>query len=898
MTHTLTRVRLRLRAILGRRRLEREMQAEMQEHLDRATARLVAGGLSPADARLAARREFGNVSLIQDQARDARGARWVDDVAGDLRFALRYFARHKAAVGLIVTVLAGSTGANTVIFSAFQGFFVRPAPAVPDAAALTRIWARERPTRTGQWSPRGFTLPELSGLAERRDVFEEVAAYMADAVVIGGRDSVPARGVGAQFVSSNFFATLRVPMIAGPGFVREASEAAPAAMTAVTSYALAAQLFGDAPDAIGRSVLVNDVPVRVVGVAPPRFQGALREMNDPGLWIPLSARADIARESPRWLNDNPTLQLVARMAPGVPGERGTALVRQLLVTTLPDSATRVGMARTADVLAIGAIPPGADRTEMLLGFGAMAVIGMLILLVGWMSVSALMVAAAVARRHEIAVRLSLGASRVRILRQLITESTLLAVVGGGAGLVLAWWLLTWAGRTFISDLGGVAVAPDAGTFAFTLALAAGTGIVFGLSPALHATRGAVAGAIRDSGAGSTIRSGLQRTFVTAQITLSQPLLVILATMLALVYGSYRQRIPELTRQVVVVGLRPLMRTGVQGQRTEAVDALTPRIAEHPDVIDAVPEARQFDAGRIVAPNVRAIVNVEGSAPGWFALNDVALLQGRDVVMADTAVTRSVPVVVGSDLASALWGGTNAIGRTIAPPMLQGMAHDSATMTVVGVYDASQPFLRRRFDAGAGSGTPTFRVYSASGKEWRRDRIFVRTRGPAEPFIPTLRQLIDSRAPLLPVSLARTVAQMDADDNREALRMAAVAGAGGALALLLASLGLYGVVALAVQQRTREIGIRIAVGASPARLVRMFVGSGLRIGVMALVIGLPLSIVGMRLLQLQGFVIGPQVNLWLIGCGIASILLGVVAAATWIPARRATRVDPAITLRVD
>jgi hypothetical protein len=404
--------------------------------------------------------------------------------------------------------------------------------------------------------------------------------------------------------------------------------------------------------------------------------------------------------------------------------------------------------------------------------------------------------------------------------------------------------------------------------------------------------------MRDSGAGSTIRSSLQGTFVTAQITLSQPLLVLLATTLALVFGSYRQRAPELTRQFVVVGLRPLIRTGAPSQRAEAVDSLIPRIAEHPDVIAALPEARQFDAGWIVAPNVRAIVNVEGSPPGWFALNDVAILQGRDVVLADTAVTPSFPVVVGSDLASALWGGANAIGRTIEPPMLQGMAHESVTMTVVGVYDASQPFLHMRFSAGTGSGNPTFRVYSARGKEWRRDRIFVRTRGPAEPFVPTLRHLIEHRAPLLPVLSMRTLAQMDAEDNREALRMAAVAGAGGALALLLASLGLYGVVALAVQQRRREIGIRIAVGASPARLVRMFVGSGLRIGVIGLLLGLPLSIVGMRLLLAQGVVIGPNVNVWLIGFGIASILLGVVAAATWIPARRATRVDPATTLRID
>jgi hypothetical protein len=292
------------------------------------------------------------------------------------------------------------------------------------------------------------------------------------------------------------------------------------------------------------------------------------------------------------------------------------------------------------------------------------------------------------------------------------------------------------------------------------------------------------------------------------------------------------------------------------------------------------------------------VNVEGSAPGWLALNDVAIIHGRDVALGDTVGVPGLPVVVGSDLVSALWGGTNAIGRTIEPPVLQGMAHDSVSMTVVGVYDASQPFLRRRFSGGAGSGNPTFRVYTARGKEWRRDRIFVRTGGQAESFIPALRELIRYRAPSLPVTSVRTLAQIDEEENREALRMSALAGAGGALALLLASLGLYGVVALAVQQRTREVGIRMAVGAAPARLVRMFVGSGLRLGVIALLIGLPLSIAGMRVLLAQGFVIGPEVNVWLIGFGIASILLGVAAVATWIPARRAARVDPATTLRID
>jgi predicted permease len=885
---------IRLRAVFRRRTLEHDMQAEMREHLDRATDRLVARGMSPEEARLAARREFGNLTVIQEEARDARGIQWVEALAGDLRFASRYFARHKATFAVVVAVLALGTGANTMIFSIFQAEFLRPAPAVPYHAAHARVWAQQRATALGRWELRGFTHSELMMLAEGRAVFDEVAAFTAHDVVLGGTATMEARGVGAQFVTSNFFATLRVPLAAGPGFLRQSDETAPAA-TAVIAHAIALQLFGDAASAIGQRILVNEVALQVVGVAPPRFQGAMRNMENPALWIPLGARADIARVAPRWLTDSPALFLFARLAPGVSREQATALVRQVIARTLPDSAARVGMSRTADVLAMHALPPGSDRTGMIVMLAAMATIGALILVVGWMSVSSLMVAAAVGRRHEIAVRLSLGASRSRVLRQLITESTVLAVVGGAAGLIMAWWTLTWMTKTQIH---GVDIAPDAGTFAFTLGLAVVTGILFGLSPALHATRGAVAGAMRDSGAGSTGRSRLQRTFVTAQIALSQPLLVLLGTMLAVVISGYGPSTPELSRHVIAVGLRPLSRTGGPGQRREAVDPLVPRIAEHPEVVRAVPDATVFDAGWIVAPGMRTIVNVEGAAPGWFALVDVPIILGRDVSLADTVETTNLPVVIGSDLARALWAGAHPIGRTVSSPVLRGLKEDSLRMTVIGVYDATQRLPARTWIGGAADSDGVFRVYTAAGKQWRRDRILVRTRGPAASFIPELRRLIRDRAPSLPVSSARTLAQVDAEEYRETLRIAALAGAGGAVALLLASLGLYGVVSLAVRQRTREIGIRIALGANPARVARMFLGSGLRIGVVALLLGLPLSVAALRLALAQGLVIGTEVNVWVIGFGVAVTLLTVALAATWIPARRAAYVDPTTTLRVD
>ena len=888
---------LRARAIVARRTLDRDMRDEMREHLEQSTERLVAGGMSPADARAAAQREFGNLGVLQEQARDIRGARWVHDIPADASFALRYFARHKATTAIIVTVLALATGANTLIFSMFQAQFLRPAPAMPNVAAHVRIWGRERATQTARWRPRGFSNTELNALAQRHEVFRDIAAWTQDEVVLGGGDGTSARTVQAQFVTPNFFRTLGVMLSAGQG-LRESADDTPD-MTAVMAHATAEQLFGSAGAAVGQRIVVNELPLRIVGVAPPRFQGALRGMNEPAVWIPVGARSLIVRASPRWLTDESALSLVGRLATNASRAQATALARQVTVASLPDSATRVGMARTADVIGMNSVPPGEDdANETMLAFTAILAIGILILLVGCMNVSSLMVASAVGRRHEIAVRISLGASRARLVRQLVTESTLLAITGSAIGLTAAWWALTYMMKT---EIDAVDLSPDAGTFAFVFVMALATGILFGLAPALHAIRDGAAAALRDSGAGAGGRSRLQRGFVVAQITLSQPLLVLLGTMLSLVITEYQPLSKEMSRRVVAVEFRPI-KTGAPSERAEAVDSLVPRIAERSEVLSAVPDATGFAIRGVVAAgrgdSLSTIVTMEGAAPGWFGVVDVPIVLGRDVSFADTVETSSVPVVIGSDLARQLWGETGAVGRTLVSPSLPGWKQDSIAMTVVGVYDATRQIPGMSWNGGIARGDKPVRVYTARGKEWRHDRVLVRTRGLAGPFVPELQRFVRARAPSLPVMSMLTLAQSDDRAYTEALKNVGMISAAATLALLLASLGLYGIVSLAVRQRTREIGIRIAVGAEPIRVARMFLGSGVRAGLMALALGLPLSVAALRVGLAKGLVIAPQVNPYLIGLAIALVLLVVAAAATWIPARRAALVEPAVTLRVD
>ena len=902
----LNRALLRLRAIFGRRTLENEMQSEMRQHLERATERYLSRGMSLDEARLAARKEFGNLTALEEEGRDARGARWIDSLGGDLRFAFRYFARRKATVAIIVAVLALGTGANTMIFSVYRAEFLEPPRGVPDDPAHARFYSQVRATQTGTWENSLFTIGELASLSARRDIFSELAGWTRDEVVLDGQaaDSADARAVDAHFVTPGYFGTVGVTLAAGRGFV-PAGDAAD--MSAVMGYLMAERLYGSAAAAVGRRILVNETPVRVVGVAPEGFEGPFKGPDDAMLWMPLSVRSDVLRVDRRMLDQIRSLALLGRLAPGATHQQATAYAQHVVTTTLPDSAARVGMARTATVQPLLAPPPGEDGEEFIIATMAISAVGGLILLVAWMNVSSLMVASAVGRRHEIAVRLSLGASRVRLLRQLVTESTLLAVGGGALGLTLGWWLLVLLTKADGDGLGPVDVMPDGWTLVFVVALSVVTGIIFGLSPALHATRVGVSNAMRDSGTASSTRSRLQRFFVGAQIALSQPLLLLLGVMLAMVVGGFTPHAPAMSQRVIAVGLSPLWKTGAPSQSIHAVDALIPRLRARAEVEGAVQDVNGFDIRRFVvrdrerpaaqADSTPTTITLEGTAPGWFAMVEVPIMFGRDVQLADT-IGAERNIVIGSDLAQRLWGSANPIGRRLAAPPIPGVNTDSATLTVVGVYDATKALPAMTWGGGTAGGDVMPRAYTAHGSAWRRDRILVRTRELAEPYLPELNRVLRAEIPSIPVTGVKTLEQVDRENFREVIRASLLAGTGGLLALLLASLGLYGVVSLAVQQRTREIGIRIAIGARPGAVARMFLASGVRVSAIAMLVGLPLSVAGMKIGISQGIMIGPNVNVYLIGAAIAAILLVVAAAATWVPARRASRVDPASTLRTE
>jgi predicted permease len=615
------------------------------------------------------------------------------------------------------------------------------------------------------------------------------------------------------------------------------------------------------------------------------------------------------RSTPRALTspDSALLEVVARLAPGATPEQATSMVRVVATAWVPErprSADPIEYA--SDVVPLRGVTDletgrpmaaGGDPT-LTFQLGALGTAALLVLLVACTNVSALMVGAAVKRRREIAIRLSLGASRRRVVRQLVTESSLIALAGGALGLTIYWWI-TWLMSWWMGqDMG---VGPDLGTIGFTTFVALGTGIVFGLSPALHATRLDVATALKDTG-GGTSRTRLQRVLIVAQIGLTQPLLVGIAMVIwiARINGGGNNRETPLAGRVTKVEFGINGGAGTREAKAARIAELMKQVAALPGVEAVVPQSTVVDFGafrvhpadRGAGPRAEQTVPllVEGTPPGYFAFHNTVMLRGRDLVASDTS-GRDMAVVIDAALARGFWGPVDPIGKRLQMTT-EEYKQNPRTAVVVGVFDSAQAPVR-------GSG----RVYTADRARWSEDTYLVRTRDAGAVLAAPIRQLARTTLPDIPIyqNGIATLEQLLALERREMLQVSAAAAGGGGLTLLLASIGLYGVVALAVRQRHREIGIRVALGARPGQVIGMFFASGLRLSVTGLVLGLPLSVVALYALAsgIAGEPLTTLSGVMAMSAGaIAVVVTAVASLATWIPARRAARVDALEAIRVE
>ena len=892
------RCRAVVRNVARRRSLDREMRDEMDLHLARAAERHVARGLSPSAARDAARREFGNVAVLHEEGRDARGARWIESVIADLRFAFRQIARRPLASATIVGVIALGIGVHAGILSFYQAVALRPAAGVRPNDALVRLRGKERPPESERWSPREFSYPEYLELAARADLFAATTAWTTSVISLDVGDPERATSARMVFVTDKYFETAGVRMALGSALRMPArADGGEGELVAVISDAMWRTVFGGRGDVIGRVLKVNDALVRVVGVAPPRFNGLTVSGADRTMWMPLASRTSVLRTTRRSLvdRDSALLSAAALVAAGVSIE-GASVAAQLVSERAvrrmtPDLDRRI---RSTDVVPLRSRTELPEDPQILFVSLAFGLIDILVLVLACTNVSALVVGAGMARCQEIAVRLSLGAGRGRIVRQLLTESSVLAIAGGGAGLILYRAFASIAANSVV----GIEIAPDLATAGFTLVVALATGIFFGLSPALHATKTDVAEVLKTGGSsgGASARTRLQSAFVVVQIAVTQPLLIGIAVMLAMIVRQNERGVEEsVTSRVVEIGFD--VRTVAPEARARLHAAMhdletmpgIERVISNANGRELLDFAVRAESRGGLLRDTPVQVHLEEASPGYFTLLGVPIVRGRDLVGPDTAA-RDRAVLISTDVAHELWGNADPIGRRFTQ-VAHGQTLDRAAI-VVGVYDASRGTTRG----------PGRRVFAIDNSGWRDFSYLARTTGPARPRIRDIRERLHKTMPDLPVESIETLQDAFATEQRALMQVGTGVGTAGVLVLVLASIGLYGVIALAVAQRRREIGIRIALGAKPVEVVTLLFLQGLRLCGLGLLIGLPLSIGALaavgHVMVLTGENGALPVNPTVIGVLIGFTVTVVAAFATWLPARRAAIVDPMIALKTE
>jgi predicted permease len=879
----LDRLRYRLRALFRRGFLEHEMQGEMRRHLDQRAVVLVGRGMTPDEARLAARREFGNVGVLQEEGRDARGTQWLDSLLGDIRFALRHFRRRRVATATIVAVLSLGIAVHAVELTLLRIVTLKPPPGISSSVPLARVRGMYRPANRPGWEGRWMSYQEAQRFAALDGVFSSVALEARSRVVLGSGDHE--RVANIFFVNDDYFRTLGIDVRGGPGLPRSATPE----LVAVLS---------EGPDTSAQSILVNGRQVRIAGVAPPRFLGMVGSDN-PGLtlWMPLASRPVIlaasgatafALTSP----DSGLFEVIGRLRPGVAADSASRAVRIAsagVTASIAQPAAPTSPRIRYDVDAVYLRGITELDSDLPLVTGLLGIVSTLILLVVCTNVSGLIASSAATRGHEIAVRLSLGASRRRIVRQLVTESVILSLAGSSLGIFIYWAAFKLAKAVPAAQY----YAPDGGTLALTLVSAFAVGILFGLTPALHAARGDFRGTLNASGHGGTGPSRLQRTLVTAQITLTQPLLVVIAFLVGTILINSPKALPEsVQEQVLKFTVNQGAIAGGPEGKAAAMERMVARIRETPGVVSVMPDAAKYWEGKFSVPEGDRAAGTEGGnhvvgnvgyyvvQPGFFKLLDVPLLAGDDKVIADSLRT----VVIGADLAQSLLGGANPVGRYIeATPPGEKKAQ---RYLVTGVYDSrligetDQPVLYRPV------------------RSWWGQRYVVRTSRPAEELMIPIRKAIRAELPTTPIESWTTMAAATASQG---IPRAAVAGIIGTVAvvLLISCIGLYGVVSLAVVQRRREIGIRMALGARAREVVELFYRSGMKLTVLGLLFGLPVSIAGGFLLeQMEDLDFQGKPNMLLIGAVVTGVMVVVSSLATVFPARRAATVDPVSVLRSD
>ena len=807
----------------------------------------------------------------------------MNSLLQDLRYGARMLRRSPGFSVTAILTLAVGLGVSSSIFTLLYSAVLRPLPVKQPERVVNVYQTIEGAGRRIQGSPLFVSYPEYAEYREQTTAFAGLAAYAETRLALGGGE---AERIAGQVVSDNYFSLLGGEAAAGRTFGEGECQTPGACPVAVLSYGFWQRRFGGDAAIVGETLTLNRQRFAVVGVAAPDFRGT--EMVAPDVWVPLTMQARLQPDADCLsLSDCSWLKLIGRLQPGA-----TAAQAQAEMNTLAARADQDYVGRKTSVeVTSGAYLNGPEVRGM--GFGivmAITVVVALVLLIVCANTANLLLARAAGRQREIGVRLALGASRGRLVRQLLTESLLLALAGGGGGLLLAFWLPP-VFMSVIPEAGiNIDLTPNLTVFGYTFLTSLVVGVVFGLAPAMEATRLNLVTSLKAEGFGFGKRasgSRLNRFLVIVQVAVS---LVLLMGTGLLIRSLQRAQSVDLgfePKRLLLCSL-DLESAGQAGTNAAVVEQLNERLMALPGVESVALAGTAPFAGKRYAT-----IAVEGrkSAAQEFTVNDnmvsasyfqtlgIPITQGR--AFSEQEARAGQPVaVISAAMAKRFWPDDDAIGKRFkygaAFYEVVGVARDTSSLRL-GVEDG--PFLYVPASAGKPAGL----------------LLFVRTATNPQTLVAAVKEVAGSLAPQVPVAVKPMAENLDRV-MQPARSTALLLGALSVMAWALAMAGVYGVVAYSVSRRTREIGIRMALGAQPASVLRLVIREGLRLTLTGIAVGLLLSFAASQILSSALF--GLRAFDPLTFTGVALLVAAAALLACYIPARRATKVDPMEALRYE
>ncbi len=896
--------------LFRRRKRDEELDEEVQAHLRLAAEEHIAQGESAEQARASALREFGNVGLIKDVTRETWGWTWLEALAQDVRYGARQLRRTPGFTAVAVLTLALGIGANTAIFQLLDAVRLRMLP-VERPQELAEIKLTNAHGRMGSffnWHPM-LTNAIWERIRDNHQPFSGVFAWAPDSFNLAPRGEVHlVRGV---WVSGNFFSVLGVRPVLGRVFTTADDVRGCSDSGAVVSYAFWQRELGGEASAIGGKLTIDYHPIEVLGATPASFAG-LDVGHSFDVALPICSQPILGGED-NYLDTRYDwwLTVMGRLKPGWTLEKATAYLGSIspgiFEATLPPGydADHIKKYRAFKLAAypagngVSSLRESASGPLVLL----LAITG-LVLLIACANLANLMLARASTRERELAVRLALGASRRRLIRQLLAESLLLALAGGGAGLLLAGTLAKFL-VSFLSTRGHqvfLNLNPDWPIFAFVAMVAMLATVLFGLIPALRVTRLASGEAMKAVGRGLTAdrqRLRLRRVLVISQVAISLVLLVG-AILFTRSLSNLLTVDPGFQRTGILITNLDFTQLHLGTRHTGFKHDLLERIRSTPGVDSAAEAAIVPTSGS----SINREVWVGGSdpsrakspwfnfvSPEFFKTMGTPLLAGRDFNELDTPTSPKV-AIVNEAFARQFANGTNPVGKRIWQKAVLGKSQ--AEYEIVGLVKNTK-YQDLREDYPPLVYVPMAQLDDCRGDCLDTDTILIRSSVPPTELTPRVKQTVAQLSPDISIEF-NTLKNMIDDELLQERLMATLSGFFGFLAALLATLGLYGVMSYAVIRRTNEIGIRMALGAGRREIVGMIMRESTLLLAAGLCAGVPLSVASSRAARSMLFGLKSYDPLTLV---IAAMSLAVVAvAASFVPARRASKVDPMVALRYE